>query len=81
MKNSPEIHCEANLLDLKDVEYADASEDEDEVDDRVIIKEDAPEVDAMTPAEAENLLSSKYARVFTHHQRKLVINVLIFTVY
>ncbi|XP_065161310.1 uncharacterized protein Spn isoform X5 [Atheta coriaria] len=58
VKNSPEIHCEANLLDLKDVEYADASEDEDEVDDRVIIKEDAPEVDAMTPAEAENLLSS-----------------------
>lgn len=57
---------EANILDLNDVEYADASDDEEVDDDDVddagvfdpqVMKETVPE--AMTPAEAENLLSSK----------------------
>ncbi|XP_018577638.2 inaD-like protein, partial [Anoplophora glabripennis] len=46
---------EANILDLNDVEYVDASDNDQ---DSVCIKK-VPEADAMTPDEAENLLSSK----------------------
>lgn len=46
--------AEANILDLNDVEYADASDVEPEQEEKK-----AAEADAMTPAEAENLLSSK----------------------
>ncbi|KAK9712410.1 hypothetical protein QE152_g24900 [Popillia japonica] len=52
---SPEIKSEANILDLNDVDYADAS-DEDQDND---LQQEQSEADAMTPAEAENLLSSK----------------------
>lgn len=47
--------AEANILDLNDVEYADASDNEQEIGSckKVV------EADAMTPMEAENLLSSK----------------------
>lgn len=47
--------AEANILDLNDVEYADASDNEQEIGSckKVV------EADAMTPTEAENLLSSK----------------------
>lgn len=46
---------EASILDLHDVEYADASDNEEVIDTRK-----KPDVaDAMTPAEAENLLSSR----------------------
>lgn len=47
--------AEANILDLNDVEYADASDNEQEIDNcnKVV------EADAMTPMEAENLLSSR----------------------
>ncbi|XP_049819529.1 uncharacterized protein LOC109595347 isoform X2 [Aethina tumida] len=44
---------EANILDLNDVEYADASDNEQECE------KPATEAEAMTPDEAENLLSSK----------------------
>lgn len=47
---------EANILDLNDVEYVDASDNDQ---DSVCIKK-VPEADAMTPDEAENLLSSKW---------------------
>lgn len=47
---------EANILDLNDVEYADASDSEQ---DNNRLGNKVPEADAMTPAEAENLLSSK----------------------
>ena len=53
---SPEIKCEANLLDLNDVEYVDVSDDEERHGN---FKLTASEADTMTPAEAENLLSSK----------------------
>lgn len=46
---------EANILDLNDVEYADASDNEQDNK----IRNSVPEADAMTPAEAENLLSTK----------------------
>ncbi|CAH1180314.1 unnamed protein product [Phaedon cochleariae] len=46
--------CEANLLDLNDVEYADASDP-----DCSVCEEKVPEADAMTPDEAEILLSTK----------------------
>ncbi|KRT84864.1 hypothetical protein AMK59_1002, partial [Oryctes borbonicus] len=52
---SPEIKSEANILDLNDVDYADASDEDQEDND---LKRDQSEADAMTPAEAENLLSS-----------------------
>ncbi|KAI4469914.1 hypothetical protein MML48_1g11233 [Holotrichia oblita] len=52
---SPEIKSEANILDLNDVDYADAS-DEDQDNE---LQQEQSEADAMTPAEAENLLSSK----------------------
>ncbi|KAG5890937.1 hypothetical protein JTB14_019875 [Gonioctena quinquepunctata] len=48
--------AEANLLDLNDVEYADASDTDQ---DASVVEEKVPETDAMTPDEAENLLSSK----------------------
>ncbi|CAH0546934.1 unnamed protein product [Brassicogethes aeneus] len=52
---TPEIQrSEANILDLNDVEYADASDNDDSVGDKNI-----PEADTMTPDEAENLLSTK----------------------
>lgn len=54
---STEIKSEANLLDLNDVEYADASDDEG---DYAVIKDrEEIEAESMTPAEAENLLSSR----------------------
>lgn len=46
---------EANILDLNDVEYVDASDNDQ---DNICIKK-VPEADAMTLDEAENLLSSK----------------------
>lgn len=47
---------EANILDLNDVEYADASDSEqNSLGDKKV-----PEADAMTPDEAEHLLSNKY---------------------
>lgn len=46
---------EANILDLNDVDYADASDNEDGCGEKSKI----PEADTMTPAEAENLLSSQ----------------------
>lgn len=45
---------EANILDLNDVEYADADASDSEQNNSKVT-----EADAMTPAEAENLLSSK----------------------
>lgn len=45
---------EANILDLNDVEYADADASDSEQNNSKV-----NEADAMTPAEAENLLSSK----------------------
>lgn len=46
---------EANILDLNDVEYADASDNEqNNLGDKKV-----PEADAMTPDEAEHLLSNK----------------------
>lgn len=46
---------EANILDLNDVEYADASDNEqNSLGDKKV-----PEADAMTPDEAEHLLSNK----------------------
>lgn len=51
-----EIKSEASILDLNDVEYADASDGEEEVTDCVRREVIA---DTMTPAEAENLLSTK----------------------
>nr|XP_023016595.1 uncharacterized protein LOC111505922 isoform X2 [Leptinotarsa decemlineata] len=50
--------AEANLLDLNDVEYADAGSDHDQ-DGSVVEEEKVPVADAMTPDEAENLLSNK----------------------
>lgn len=47
---------EANILDLNDVEFADASDSEQ---DNNRVRSKVPEADAMTPAEAENLLSSR----------------------
>lgn len=47
--------AEANILDLNDVEYADASDNEQESGG----SKKMVEADAMTPTEAENLLSSK----------------------
>lgn len=50
---------EANILDLNDVEYADASDNEE---DNVVImcdKSSDHEAESMTPDEAENLLSTK----------------------
>lgn len=47
--------AEANILDLNDVEYADASDNEQGSN----VEKKVAEADAMTPAEAENLLSSK----------------------
>ncbi|CAG9854132.1 unnamed protein product [Phyllotreta striolata] len=56
---TPEIRkAEANILDLNDVEYADASDGDDEVVGRLETSK-AREPDAMTPDEAENLLSVK----------------------
>lgn len=48
---------EANILDLNDVEYADASDNEQNscLGDKKVV----PEADAMTPDEAEHLLSNK----------------------
>lgn len=46
------LKAEANILDLNDVEYADASDNEQG-------SKKVAEADAMTPAEAENLLSAK----------------------
>lgn len=46
---------EASILDLQDVEYADASDDEERVD----VEKSNIEAEAMTQAEAENLLSSR----------------------
>ncbi|XP_071057520.1 uncharacterized protein [Onthophagus taurus] len=64
--HSPEIKSEANLLD--EVEYVEIPSKDDDEDDVlvdideegevVVLKVDAVEADAMTPAEAENLLSS-----------------------
>lgn len=57
---STEIKSEANLLDLNDVEYADASGDDDDEGDYAVIKDrEEIEAESMTPAEAENLLSSR----------------------
>ncbi|XP_060519961.1 uncharacterized protein LOC132698107 isoform X4 [Cylas formicarius] len=47
---------EANILDANDVEYADVSDNDQE---RSATDKNAAEADAMTPDEAENLLSSK----------------------
>lgn len=56
IKNSQEeIRSEASILDLNDVEYADASDEEDVID----CERKELIADAMTPAEAENLLSTK----------------------
>lgn len=56
---SPEVQLsEAMILDLNDVEFADASDNEVEEDIKPSDKS-VPEADAMTPAEAENLLSTK----------------------
>lgn len=52
---------EANILDLNDVEFADASDSEE---DNNRVKKKVPEADAMTPAEAENLLSSRWVDLF-----------------
>lgn len=49
--------AEANILDLNDVEFVDASDNEQ--DGGSVKKGTVKEADAMTPAEAENLLSSK----------------------
>lgn len=46
---------EASILDLQDVEYADASDEETKKD----LTKSIAEAEAMTPAEAENLLSSR----------------------
>ncbi|KAL1516716.1 hypothetical protein ABEB36_000591 [Hypothenemus hampei] len=52
---SPENQrSEANILDLNDMEFADSSDTEQEKENRI-----GNEADAMTPDEAENLLSSK----------------------
>ncbi|XP_044767084.1 uncharacterized protein LOC123322992 isoform X2 [Coccinella septempunctata] len=51
---TPELQkSEANILDLNDVEYVDASDNEDS------FGEKKTEPDAMTPQEAENLLSTQ----------------------
>uniref|UniRef100_A0A6P7H1K1 Neurabin-1 n=1 Tax=Diabrotica virgifera virgifera TaxID=50390 RepID=A0A6P7H1K1_DIAVI len=47
---------EANILDLNDVEYADASDNDQE---NSLEEKHVPEPDAMTQDEADNLLSSK----------------------
>lgn len=58
---------EASILDLQDVEYADASDDEEEemhanveIKPNIHNNKSATEAEAMTPAEAENLLSTRY---------------------
>lgn len=51
---------EANILDLNDVDYADASDNEQECTSTSSKKTIVPEADAMTPDEAELLLSSKW---------------------
>lgn len=57
---TPELQkSEANILDLNDVEFADASDNDDS------FGEKKPEPDAMTPAEAENLLSTQLVFFFT----------------
>lgn len=52
---------EASILDLQDVEYADASDEECKKETRNI---SAAEAEAMTAAEAENLLSSRYVYIY-----------------
>lgn len=47
-----ELPAEANILDLNDVEYADASDNDNSFSDKCV-----PEPEAMTPTEADNLLS------------------------
>lgn len=54
---------EANILDLNDVEYADASDN----DDNDKISDHEHEAESMTPDEAENLLSTKYSFLFVVH--------------
>lgn len=59
---SPEIRkAEANILDLNDVEYADASDGEEEIDVCNVVEKVrmVADPDDMTPDEAENLLSAK----------------------
>lgn len=50
-----ESHSEANILDLNDVEYADASDNEN----NSFCDKNENEAESMTPDEAENLLSTK----------------------
>lgn len=53
--NAGSPSLEASILDLQDVEYADASDEETKKDST----KSTAEAEAMTPAEAENLLSSR----------------------
>ncbi|KAK9891508.1 hypothetical protein WA026_014744 [Henosepilachna vigintioctopunctata] len=62
--------CEANILDLNDVEYADASDNDDSLGEKK-----AAEPDAMTPDEAENLLSTK-AEILSDEEAQEVTRML-----
>ncbi|XP_045463648.1 uncharacterized protein LOC123673221 isoform X2 [Harmonia axyridis] len=67
---TPELQkSEANILDLNDVEYADASDNDDS------FGEKKTEPDAMTPAEAENLLSSQ-AEILSDEEAQEVTRML-----
>ncbi|XP_057658198.1 uncharacterized protein LOC130895088 isoform X2 [Diorhabda carinulata] len=62
--------AEANILDLNDVEYADASDQENSIG-----EENVPEPDAMTLDEADNLLSSK-AQLLSDEEAQEVTRLL-----